>query len=93
VLAPLSLCGQAAYLFFRPRFDDATWRMGIGFGLLLLLLGGSVWIEQFGYCRVLLPLTFSFNLLVHKYESGARLAAWYLGGNVGMFWMCMALFS
>ena len=92
VLGPLSLCTQAAYLFAGPRVEDATWRMGIGFGVLLLFLGSAVWAEQFAYCRALLPLTFSFNLLVHKYESGARFAAWYLAGNLGMFWMCFVLF-
>ena len=66
VLAPLSLVIQAAYLIAKPRFDDEAWRLGIGFALLLCLLGSSTWVEQNGYCRILLPLTFSFNLLLHK---------------------------
>lgn len=91
LLGTLSLCAQAAYLFVRPRMEDAAWRMGIGFALLLLILGESVWVVQDGYCRTLLPLTFSFNLLLHKYESGKRFAAWYGAGNIGMFWMVIAL--
>ncbi|HJX30982.1 MAG TPA: hypothetical protein VJ624_03915 [Thermodesulfobacteriota bacterium] len=88
LLAPLSLVVQAMYLFVKPRFDDEAWRLGIGFVLLLCLLGSSTWVEQNGYCRILLPLTFSFNLLLHKHEQGTRFAAWYVAGNVGMGWKC-----
>jgi hypothetical protein len=76
------------YLFVKPRFDDEAWRLGIGFVLLLYLLGNSIWVEQNGYCRTLLPLTFSFNLLLHKHEPGTRFTAWYVAGDVGMGWKC-----
>jgi hypothetical protein len=85
LIAPLSLLVQAAYLATKPRFQSKIWKFGIGFGLLIFILGKSVWAEQFAYCRVLLPLTFSFNLLIHEYEENRRFMAWYLAGNVGMY--------
>ena len=87
VLCPLSLVIQAIYLVAKPRAGSAAWRFGIGFVILLSILGKSVWVEQYAYCRVLLPLTFSFNLLIHQHESGARFGTWYLFGNAGMFWV------
>ncbi len=86
VLAPLSLVIQAVYLVVKRRFDDNIWRLGIGFALLLCVLGSSKWVEQNAYCRILLPLTFSFNLLLQKHEPRTRFAAWYVAGNVGMCW-------
>ena len=87
VLCPLSLVIQAIYLVVKPRAGSQAWRFGIGFVILLSILGKGVWEEQYAYCRVLLPLTFSFNLLIHKHESAARFGTWYLIGNAGMFWM------
>ena len=89
LLGPLSLVIQAVYLIAKPRFDDEAWRLGIGFALLLCLLGSSPWVAQNGYCRILLPLTFSFNFLLHKHEPRTRFAAWYVAGNVGMDWKCL----
>jgi hypothetical protein len=88
LIAPLSLSAQVGYLFIYPRPRDAAWRMGLGFALLFCILGTSVWVYQYGYCRVLLPLTFSANLLLHKYEVGRRFILWYSVANVGMFWAC-----
>jgi hypothetical protein len=72
LLAPLSLTVQAMYLLLRPRLTDPIWAFGAGFASLLGLLGNRVWIEQFGYCRVLLPLTFAFNLLIRATERSER---------------------
>ncbi len=87
VLCPLSLVIQAIYMVAKPRAGSEAWRFGIGFVILLSILGKGVWEEQYAYCRVLLPLTFSFNLLIHKHESAARFGTWYFIGNAGMFWM------
>ncbi len=89
LLCPLSLAVQAAYLVVTPRIDAAAWRFGIGFAALSTILGAPVWAEQVGYCRILLPLTFSFNLLIHKHETGRRYAALFTIGNGGMFWMAL----
>lgn len=87
VLCPFSLVIQGIYLAVKPRISSQAWRFGIGFVMLLSILGESVWVEQYAYCRVLLPLTFSFNLLIHKHESGTRFATFYLLGNGGMCWL------
>jgi len=89
ILCPLSLVTQAIYLAARPRLSSEAWRFGIGFVMLLSILGPSIWVEQYAYCRVLLPLTFSFNLLIHKHESGTRFATLYLMGNGGMCWLAL----
>ena len=89
VLCPLSLCAQAAYLFIHPRVRMPAWRLGIGFAALLVVLGPSIWVEQYGYCRVLLPLTMAFNLVIHQHEQGRAYCAWYAAGNTGMAWMLL----
>ena len=91
VLCPLSLCTQAVYLFIHPRVRVPAWRLGIGFAALLMVLGPSVWAEQNAYCRVLLPLTMAFNLLIHQNEQGRAYRAWYIAGNTGMAWMLLRI--
>ena len=53
---------------------------------LLLLLGDAVLVAQPAFCRVLLPLTAAFNLLVHRHEEGSAHTRWFLAGNIGMIW-------
>jgi hypothetical protein len=90
LICPLSLLVQSVYLFFKPRVSSDIWRSGIGFAILLCCLGSGIWIEQNAYARVLLPLTFCFNLLVHKQERGIAFGAWYFLGNIGMCWLCLS---
>jgi len=91
-LCPVSLFIQMIYLAVKPRLSSAIWRFGFGFAVLLAVLGTSVWAEQYAYARVLLPLTFSFNLLIHQHESGRRFGLWYLLGNGGMCWLLFTAF-
>ncbi len=84
LLAPASLALQAAYLALRPRPSDPAWGLGAGFVVLLLCLGPMVWVEQIAYCRVLLPLTFAFNLMLHAQLRGRAFWAWFVAGNIGM---------
>lgn len=79
-----SLVVQASYLLLRPRWGDRAWFLGWGFALLLLVLGSNVLADAHAYSRVLLPLTFAFNLLIHRYEQGWRYALWLFLGNIGM---------
>jgi hypothetical protein len=90
LLCPLSLLVQMVYLILKPRLSSCIWRFGAGFAGLFMFLGASVWAEQYAYARVLLPLTFSFNLLIHQNESGRRLGLWYLLGNGGLCWLLFA---
>ena len=82
--ATLSLALQAAYLLFKPRPSSAVWRLGMGFTLLLICLGPSVWVSAIAYTRVLLPLTMAYNLLIHRHEGKQGFKAWFVGGNMGM---------
>lgn len=90
LIAPMSLLIQATYLLVKPQVDSRQWLFGIAFAILLFVLGGNVWADQYAYCRALLPLTFSFNLLIHQQECRGKFLAWYTLGNVGMFWRAIA---
>ncbi len=85
-LAPASIAVQAAFLLLRPRLSDPAWRFGVGFALLVLVLGPAVWAEQAAYTRSVLPLTFAFNLLVHRLESQRAHFFWFTAGNFGLVW-------
>lgn len=92
IISVLSLIVQAVYILVNPRFKSAKWRFGIGFVILLVLLGEGIWVEQLAYCRALLPLTFSFNMLIHEHEYGHKYWFWYLLGNGGMGGMLIYTF-
>ena len=84
LLALAALAGitlQAAYLCAvgLTRWRSPWWRLGIAFVALLLVVKAEIWLGA--YHRVLLPLTFSFNLLL----PGGR-AFWpvFLAGNLGL---------
>ncbi len=56
---------QAAYLVLRPAWTQPWWRLGAAYVVLMALLGTAVWEGSPGaFVRVLLPLTFAFNVLV-----------------------------
>lgn len=80
---------QAIYLLLHCNSRSPVWNAGIGFVLLFLFLGPNVWGEQYAYSRVLLPLTVSFNFLIHKNNTIKWYGAWYIAGNLGMTWMCL----
>lgn len=61
-----SLLIQAAYLFLRPKPNRAWWRVGVTFAVLMLVLGDAVWEGVEAAPRVLLPMTFAFNLLFSR---------------------------
>ncbi|MCX5700947.1 MAG: hypothetical protein NTZ63_05350 [Candidatus Omnitrophica bacterium] len=92
-ICPLSLLVQSLYMIVKPRVSSPFWRLGIGFTVLIFILGNAIWVEQIGYCRVLLILTFCFNFLIHKDERGIPYVLWYFMGNVGMAWMSIKLLS
>ncbi len=83
--APLAMLVQAAYFAIRPHTTSPWWRWGIAWAVLALLVGAPIWAEQYGYCRVLLPLTVAFNILIHRHERSRGYVMWFLLGNMSLF--------
>ena len=82
LVALISVAAQSIFLIRHPSVEDPIWRLGIPSAVLFWFLGGSVLIEDYAFTRALLPLTFSFNLLLlHRKEQFLR---WYIVGNVGL---------
>lgn len=79
----VSLTVQCLFFVLRPRWSEAWWRAGIGYAVLLAVLGEAVWEGYPGAAsRVLLPMTLAFNMLV------PRGRAWWLVlllGNLTVF--------
>lgn len=91
ILGPASLTVQSLYLFIKPRFYAIYWRLGIGYAAMLYLVTMPLLVEQYAYSRIFLLLTFSFNLLLYKYEHGKSFLAWYLAGNIGLAWVAIRI--
>ena len=92
LLAPSSLLLQALYLLKKIRLNSRFWRMGIGFAVLFFFLGKATFAEQIAYCRIVLPLTISFNLILLEHEK-RHFSIWFLLGNVGLFWQAYDMLS
>ena len=66
---------RLVYLCVYRDWRDPVWRLGAIYVLLALCLGDAVWEGYFGaYQRVLIPLTFAFNLRLLSAKHGAALA-------------------
>jgi hypothetical protein len=65
--ALVSLSVQFVVMAARPRWRSPWWRAGMTYGLLMLVLGPAVWEGAPGAAsRVLLPMTFAFNVLLPR---------------------------
>jgi hypothetical protein len=64
LLAIGGLLTQAVTLWRTPRLLSPWWRVGAAYSLLLPFLGLWVWSGYWAACRVVLPLTIAFNLLL-----------------------------
>ena len=74
LLALFALTVQAGWLLARPQGSNRSWRLGLGYAGLLLLLGSGVWEGNPGAAaRVLLPLNLAFNLLAPRTRAGLGL--------------------
>lgn len=63
--ALIGLTVQALYLARRAEWENPVWRVGAPYVVLLVVLGPAVWAgDMVAATRVLLPLTFAFNVLV-----------------------------
>jgi len=61
----IAVAVQFIYLVMRPQWQQAWWRVGATFAVLLMFLGDAVWEgEPSAASRVLLPMQFAFNVLV-----------------------------
>jgi hypothetical protein len=82
LLSTTALIVQAAFFLTRWKPDDAWWRVGAPYVVLMLFLGNAVW-EGFpgAATRVLLPLTLAFNVSVVRRRAGL---VWLLLGNLAV---------
>ena len=64
LLAVAGLLTQAVTIWQLPQFQSPWWRVGAAYSLLLPFLGLWVWSGYWAVCRVVLPLTIAFNLLL-----------------------------
>ncbi|MDI1249150.1 MAG: hypothetical protein PSV13_09835 [Lacunisphaera sp.] len=65
LLMLVALTVQMVYLLARPRWDQAWWRVGASYAVLMIFLGDAVWEGYPGAAsRVLLPMQLAFNFLV-----------------------------
>jgi hypothetical protein len=79
----LSLVVQAIYLVARPAPRVPWWRIGAGYVLLMLVMEPILWSPNTGaITRVLLPLTFAFNILLVREQPSLRFWALFVGGNL-----------
>lgn len=67
VLTTTALTTQAMALLWWRAWRDPWWRVGVGFALLMLVLGPEVWGGQpAAVTRVVLPMTVAFNVLLPR---------------------------
>lgn len=78
----VALTVQLLYLVVNPRWREPWWRLAAAFGLLMLVVNYAVWDGYPGAAtRVLLPLTFGFNVLLSRTDRGS-FWWWYVAGNL-----------
>jgi hypothetical protein len=79
----LSLVVQAIYLIVRPAPRLPWWRIGGGYILLMLVMDPILWSPNTGaITRVLLPLTFGFNILLAREQPSLRFWGLFVAGNL-----------
>jgi len=67
VLTITALTTQAIALLWWRAWRDPWWRVGVGYALLMLVLGPAIWDGQpAAVTRVVLPMTVAFNVLLPR---------------------------
>lgn len=79
LLGGLGLALQAAVLWHHRQPHSAWWRIGAVYSALFLFLSSWVWSGYWAACRVVLPMTIAFNLLLPK---GRGFWPLWIGGNL-----------
>ena len=81
LLVVIALTAQVGYLTWKRDWTDPWWRLAAAYAVLLLVVDYVVWEGTPGaVTRVVLPLTFGFNVLLRKETRGFW--PWYLAGNL-----------
>jgi hypothetical protein len=77
----VALSTQLVFLGVVRTWREPWWRLAAGFGVLMLVMHYAVWEGHPGAAtRVLMPLTFGFNVLLAKVDRGFW--PWYVLGNL-----------
>lgn len=84
ILALSSISFQAGWIAIRWKLRSPFWWMALGNLLYIPIMGSDGFSEQEGFCRILLPLTVGFNLVLSE-NRGKWFWVWFVLGNVGMF--------
>lgn len=89
LLLLITLTAQFLFFVLRPRWEQAWWRVGTSFTVLMIVLGDAVWEGYPGAAsRVLLPMQLAFNVLV---PSGRLWRVVLVLGNLTLLAAPMAL--
>ena len=82
LLVIISLTVQAMFLIWSRRFDQPWWRLAAAYAGLMLIVHSVVWDGYPGaVTRVVLPLTFGFNILLAR-QGGRAFWIWFVLGNL-----------
>ena len=76
----MALSIEAVYLTWRPRPAAAWWRLAIAYAAIMVMLDPTLW-NLGSLTRIVLPMTFGFNLLLAQHE-GRGFWLWFALGNL-----------
>jgi hypothetical protein len=80
----IALTVQAIFVVWTRWWSEPWWRIAAGYAALMALVDWAVWEGHPGaITRVVLPLTFGFNLLLAKREP-RRFWIWFVLGNLNL---------
>jgi hypothetical protein len=77
----VALTVQAVFIIWIRAYQSPWWRIAAAFAVLMMIVDPVVWLGYPGaITRVVLPLTFGFNILLARVERGFW--GWYVLGNL-----------
>jgi len=80
-LIEMSLTVQAVFIAYTLDWRDGWWRVAAAFSVLMVIVSPAVWVGYPGaISRVVLPLTFGFNILLARFRRGFW--PWFALGNL-----------
>ena len=84
LLILVSLSVQALFMFARPQLKNPWWRLGCAYAALMLFFGRPLWESDPGALRVLLPMTFAFNVMLKDVAHPLLFWPLLIAGNVSV---------